>query len=342
MIFVLFATYVIVQLDDSASFQIGLQKTPVSDESNSIVQQNLESSDTSTSQSEVLPSLSSTNNDQISISSLYYVLGFAFGSNAILIVIVIRIMQRESKQKLRYEKFATIGELSARLSHDLRNPLSMINLMVGMLKMKNDEPELDEKYQIILNSVKRMKIQLDDVLTHVRKNGIRLSNSSLRKIIEQSIDELIIPEDIQVILPENNISVQCDPFKIQSVITNIIGNSIQAMGENYGEIKITLFEDANYVICDIQDSGPGIKEKHLSKIFEPTFTTKQTGTGLGLATCKSIVEAHNGQLSVKNNPTTFTFSLPKNPKITKTKSNDSTKQKNNSEKSPSNLVPTRT
>jgi len=164
MIFVLFASYAILQLDNSASFQVGLPKTPVIEESNSIVQQNLDSSDTSTSQSEVLPSLSSTNNDQISINTLYYVLGFAFGSNAILIVLVIRIMQRESKQKLRYEKFATIGELSARLSHDLRNPLSMINLMVGMLKMKNDDPELGEKYQIILNSVKRMKIQLDDVL----------------------------------------------------------------------------------------------------------------------------------------------------------------------------------
>lgn len=327
---------------DSSSSQIALPKTQLSDESSEVIQQSITNPDEPTSQTEVLPKIVSDTAEQTSLSNLYYVVGIAFGSNVILIVIVIRIMQRESKQKLRYEKFATIGELSARLSHDLRNPLSMINLMVGMLKMKNEDSELDEKYQIILNSVKRMKIQLDDVLNHVRENGIRLSNYSLRKIVEQSVDELIIPEDIHVVLPENDISVECDHYKMQSVITNIIGNSIQAMDKNYGEIKITLSEDADYVICEIQDSGPGIEEKHLSKIFEPTFTTKQTGTGLGLATCKSIVEAHNGKLSVKNNPTTFRISLPKKQKTTKSLSDYTQSKKIHHNNSKTNLVPTRT
>lgn len=95
------------------------------------------------------------------------------------------------------------------------------------------------------------------------------------------------------------------------VFINLIVNAIQAMPQG-GEIKMTISESIDTVIIDFIDSGTGIPEKDLDKVFEPLFTTKQKGTGLGLASCKNIVEQHEGTISVLNNPTTFRIILPKN------------------------------
>jgi len=78
-----------------------------------------------------------------------------------------------------------------------------------------------------------------------------------------------------------------------------------------GKIEIKINEKDNMVILEFADSGKGISDNDLEKVFEPLFTTKQKGTGLGLASCKNIVEQHQGEISVKNNPTTFTIKLPK-------------------------------
>ena len=84
---------------------------------------------------------------------------------------------------------------------------------------------------------------------------------------------------------------------------------------NEGEITIQFSEDEKNLTLEFIDSGTGIPEDVLPKIFELLFSTRQQGTGLGLVTCKNIVEQHGGSISVKNNPTTFTIILPKNPKI---------------------------
>ena len=78
-----------------------------------------------------------------------------------------------------------------------------------------------------------------------------------------------------------------------------------------GKIEIKIFDKENMAILEFIDSGDGISDENLSKIFEPLFTTKQKGTGLGLASCKNIVEQHQGEISVTNNPTIFTIILPK-------------------------------
>jgi two-component system sensor histidine kinase HydH len=80
---------------------------------------------------------------------------------------------------------------------------------------------------------------------------------------------------------------------------------------NKGEINVRLLDKDEYIIIEIEDSGSGIPEENLEKIFDPLFTTKQTGTGLGLVTCKNIIEQHGGTISVTSPPTIFTIKLPK-------------------------------
>ncbi|WP_179371011.1 ATP-binding protein [Nitrosopumilus ureiphilus] len=99
-------------------------------------------------------------------------------------------------------------------------------------------------------------------------------------------------------------------MKIRGIITNILQNAVQAIGLK-GEINISLEEDTDYAIIKITDSGPGIPDENIEQIFEPMFTTKDEGTGLGLASCKQFLEMHNGSIAVNNNPTAFTIKLPK-------------------------------
>ena len=93
------------------------------------------------------------------------------------------------------------------------------------------------------------------------------------------------------------------------VLSNILNNAVQAL-DGQGEIDIETSSDAEYLTIMIKDSSPGISDENMAKIFEPMFTTKTTGTGLGLLICKSIVEQHGGKITVTNKPTTFSIMLP--------------------------------
>jgi len=148
------------------------------------------------------------------------------------------------------------------------------------------------------------------VMDFVRTKPLDVNNLSLKNLISTSINSLVIPSEIKINLPENDHMITCDSTQIGTVFNNLIFNSIQAM-ENFGEINVTIFDNLENTVIEFQDSGPGIPEKNLETIFEPLFTTKQTGTGLGLVSCRTIVEQHGGTISAKNNPTTFTVMIPK-------------------------------
>ncbi len=106
---------------------------------------------------------------------------------------------------------------------------------------------------------------------------------------------------------------------MQIVFMNLISNAIDAVDED-GEIRLNVFSNENEHIMKISDNGKGIPPENLNKIFDSLFTTKSSGTGLGLPYCKSVIEQHGGTISVSSNPTTFTIILPR--KIISTKTNE--------------------
>ena len=150
-----------------------------------------------------------------------------------------------------------------------------------------------------------------DVLNFIQKPDLRSTICDLKALSRYAINDMVFPKDIDLELSLNPSLIKCDVRKIRSVLTNILQNGIQAVGLK-GKIGLSIKEDVESVRIQITDSGPGIPEEDLGKIFEPMFTTKSEGTGLGLASCKQFIELHGGTIDVENNPTTFTITLPKN------------------------------
>ena len=224
-----------------------------------------------------------------------------------------RQVDEKSSELMKSEKLAIIGELASRMAHDLRNPLSTIKNTIELMESK-PKLKIEEKLQYygkLRRAMNRMSHQVDDVLDFVRTSDLKLQPYSVLDIISIVKDSITIPNDVTVKIEQENVRINCDYRKIEAVFTNLLLNAIQAV-ETKGEVHIRIIDNANDVLIAFEDSGKGIEPQHLSKIFDPLFTTKQLGTGLGLSICKSIVEQHGGNITVKNNPTTFLVRLPKN------------------------------
>ncbi len=218
---------------------------------------------------------------------------------------------------LKRERLSAIGELSSRLAHDLRNPLAIILNTIDLIKMKYDgklPADILNQFLIIDRATSRMTFQLDEVLNFVRNAPLDIKKNSLLEMIQSSLFRIVIPDNIVLCLPKNDVEIYCDSRKVEAALSNLVMNAIQAI-ENEGDVIIRVVDYESTVQIDVEDSGPGMSEKTLKKIFEPLFTTKSRGTGLGLATVKNMIDEHHGDIKVSLNPTTFSITLPKNLRI---------------------------
>ena len=225
------------------------------------------------------------------------------------------LVEEKTSEILKSERLSAIGELSGRLAHDLRNPLSVMKMSIDLLKQTPNDSKISDtvvskRLDLIEKSIDRISHQVDDVLGYVRNSPLNLTNISLNTLIQNSLEKINIPNDIDVDLTKKNVFIDCDIVKLEAVFINLIVNAIQEMSDG-GKINITISETKDFAVLQFIDSGNGIPDEHMLKIFEPLFTTKQKGTGLGLASCKNIIEQHEGKISVTNNPTTFKIDLPK-------------------------------
>ena len=219
-----------------------------------------------------------------------------------------------SQQDLRNEKLTTVGLLASRLAHDLRNPLSVIKNTLELLEaesmQRNDKNE-KKKFDRLNRAIARMLHQIDDVMEFVRMKPLKLESASMYEIVKSTVQLIKKPENIAINLPTNDLHILCDTTRLEVVFTNILLNAIQAIGEEKGTITIRFKEKTDSARIEIEDTGFGVSPDIANKIFDPLFTTKQSGTGLGLSGCKNIIEQHGGTINVKNNPSTFIIILPK-------------------------------
>ena len=252
-------------------------------------------------------------NESISQINLIIIISIITMSTIIGITIIVFsiVTTRSSKKAIQQEKFSSIGELSSRLAHDIRNPLTVIKATIDLMENDSEKNEKNNlRFASISESVERITHQVENVLDFVREKPITLEFHHVSEILKNTLSRIPNLDPTKISLPKNDAKILCDLHMIEVVFVNLIMNSLQAT-KNKGDIKISLKELDDVVQIEVEDTGEGIPKDVLSKIFEPLFTTKQEGTGLGLASCKKIIEQHSGTIFVKNNPTTFTITLPK-------------------------------
>ena len=230
--------------------------------------------------------------------------------------------QRRLKES---ERMATIGETSAMVGHDLRNPLQVVYLLSSRLKkrielIRGRVDDVDVKeLEFIEDKLKAQTVYMNKIVSDLQdfsKKDIKISYEEvgLEKLVHEVIATLTLPENVNVSTDFDGDlgGVQADGGLLRRVFTNLLTNAVQAMPDG-GFIIVEGSVVRGMAKVSVSDTGSGISEENLEKIFQPLFTTKAKGTGLGLAVCKRLVEAHGGEITFSTKEgvgTTFSVVIP--------------------------------
>ena len=222
------------------------------------------------------------------------------------------------------EKLAHMGQLSAGIAHELNNPLGVITMYSNILLDEAAENDpIREDLKLISEQADRCKKIVGGLLNFARKNQVHYTEVNMDDFVKHSLESAIAPPNVIISFTSNlrDKMVEVDADQWMQVLTNFEKNAIEAMGEKGGNLTITLNEKGNDIEFLIQDTGCGISEENLDKIYTPFFTTKPIGkgTGLGLPLIYGIVKMHRGQIHIDTNAdnnkgptgTTFKITIPR-------------------------------
>lgn len=227
------------------------------------------------------------------------------------------------KRALNSERLAFVGTLAGGLAHEIKNPLSTLNINLQLLKEELQEmteensKRAHRKTQVLQKEVQRLEQILNDFLRFARGQKLELKEHDINEILDEVVD-FITPEIKQkniLILKSYDANLpacRVDSNLIKQALLNIIINAEQAM-EHGGELMVRTSGDKKHIQIDITDTGAGIPKDIIDKIFQVYFSTKKAGTGLGLPTAKRIIEDHRGTISVQSEEgkgTNFSIQLP--------------------------------
>lgn len=213
-------------------------------------------------------------------------------------------MLKSAKQELLIkEKLAVVGEMLTTLAHEVRNPLTAIGGFAKVILRRSDNPTIKELTQKILNQTERVNAMFNDFLYLTKTNTFRNTTCDVKKVITDSLTNLsfLLTEEVKLKL-DIAPSLPCVPIDasvLGVVIDNIIKNAVQAM-EGKGELRIICKQEENFVSITVEDEGPGISNDILPHIFDPFYTTKFNGIGIGLSVSYKIIRQHNGIIYAEN------------------------------------------
>jgi signal transduction histidine kinase len=232
-------------------------------------------------------------------------------------------LQKTQAQLIQSEKLASVGQLTAGIVHDVKNPLAVIK---GLAEELHEEFGLDpttrDQLKTIRLSATKANTIVTDLLKFARQSTPDLHRRDMRETIHSSLrltEYLTRKGGVEVVvdMPEDPVMVTYDAQQIEQVLINLISNAVHAM-KNGGTLRVNLGQADRAVAIAVQDTGTGIARDNLPRIFDPFFTTKPEGegTGLGLSVSYGIVSNHHGQIDVESKlgwGTTFTILLPEEP-----------------------------
>lgn len=223
--------------------------------------------------------------------------------------------KQAEEQLKKSEQLATIGKMSAILAHEIRNPLNSIKINADILSgIQNLKDTNRRRIQIIQKEVNRLDTLVKEVLQFSRQGNVLKSEFDIRNLIEQIKNQLkpeVEHRNANLTNDVENYVIYADKEKLKQVLLNLILNSLEALPESGGMIQIYSETKKGKFRLYIRDNGFGIENSE--KIFEPFYTTKSNGTGLGLSVSLNIVEQHKGTIelkSTKQGDTIFCISIP--------------------------------
>jgi PAS domain S-box-containing protein len=237
-----------------------------------------------------------------------------------------RALTDAQEKLIHQEKLAVLGQIAGSVSHELRNPLGTISNAVYFLKLV--QPDADEKikqyHNMIESETHNAEKIISDLLDFTRLKSIERESVSVVELVQRTLIRYPVPKTITVTLklPPDLPAVVADPRQMEQVLGNLTVNACQAMASQTssatgvsdgGKLTISSRRKKGMVAITIKDSGVGIPPENMPKLFDPLFTTKAKGIGLGLPISKKLAEANGGRIEVQSEPgkgSTFTVYLP--------------------------------
>lgn len=223
-----------------------------------------------------------------------------------------------TEQLIRADRLAAMGELTAGVAHEVRNPLGVIRASVQLLEdAQCDAGRIREAAEVIKQEIDRLDKVIKALLDFGRPSKPTLMVTDVEDVLRDVVlftnrfakqADVRIEEHYGGGLP----GVEADPDQLKQVFLNLVTNAVQVMEESGGTITLTTTENGEYVEIAVSDTGPGIPPENISRVFDPFFSTRSDGTGLGLTMVHRIIDDHDGHIEVESGPkgTTFRVSLP--------------------------------
>lgn len=228
------------------------------------------------------------------------------------------------------QQYTEIAQLAGGLAHEVKNPLSTIRLNMGLLEEDvEDMEESPQKRRVLkrIETVKRETLRLEELLNEflnfTRANRLNLepadANKELKDVVEFFRPQATVANvDILEFYANDLPTVRIDKRSFNRAILNLLINSLQSFQGESGEILVRTRLCGSEVAIDLIDGGCGMTDETLQKIFEPFFSTKAGGSGLGLPTVRKVIEGHGGRIAIQSEPgrgTQFTLTFPTIPRI---------------------------
>lgn len=219
----------------------------------------------------------------------------------------VRALERQQRVQ---EKLAAVGSLSAGLAHEIRNPLNAMSLQMQLLQRRiarqSEDPSVEAPLKVMYSEIERLSNLVDDFLRFARPSGLRSGPVELVSLVTQvvGLQQLVAKERGVTLRCESGpgaLQLMADGQKLRQILVNLIANAVDASSEG-SQVLLKVAREGARAIIEVQDSGKGIPESELSRIFEPFFSTKDNGTGLGMAICHRLVSLHEGEISIDSKP----------------------------------------
>lgn len=242
-------------------------------------------------------------------------------------------------QLQKSERSAMVGRFASGIAHEIRNPLNFINLSIDYLRDKFEPPKNKQQYVDMLNTIKeelaRMNRLVSDFLSYGRPSKLKLTEINAESVVNEIRSLINAQSDTQNVTidvrfngsvnggpvdntnkdEKHNAVFIADPEQVKTCFSNLMINAVQAMSKG-GELQVDITPNSSTIDVIFKDTGPGIAPDALLQIFEPYYSTKETGIGLGLPLTKKIIEEHGGTIKVEselNKGTTFTVTMLRKP-----------------------------